>query len=342
MNKWEEKNYTEQEKNCLSSKENAPSGSMNETRSGSTMSEWKDIGGVRKWIRNCPECGVEILCSTKRQVVKYTKKGIKCKACGYKNRIVPLPAPRPKRIPSKEDLTRHCPVCKIDLIYKTKCGRDAANKRAAVCKECQNKATRKYQTPDKLERSCPNCQCVMKYTNGKDLSVRRTRWLRDTKENRLCNRCARSGNRNGMAGVYRNGKDNPNFGKRWSSEQKERMRKISTEKFIERGYTFNNYNPDACKYFDILSEERGWELRHAENGGEVVINGYFLDAYDEKRNIVVEYDEPHHYVKGNLKKKDIDRMNNIIQATGCKFYRYNEKTKEFYECKPNFNSTSIV
>lgn len=32
-------------------------------------------------------------------------------------------------------------------------------------------------------------------------------------------------------------------------------------------------------------------------------NEYNVDAYDEKRNIVVEYDEPHHYVKGNLKKK---------------------------------------
>jgi hypothetical protein len=211
-----------------------------------------------------------------------------------------------------------------------------------VCKDCQNKEARKYPTPDKLERTCPNCKCVIQYTKGKDLSVRRTRWLRDTKENRLCNKCSRSGSKNGMAGVHRFGKNNPNFGKRWTSEQKERMRKISTQKFIERGYTFNNYNPIACKYFDTLSKEKGWDLRHAENGGEVVINGYFLDAYDEKRNIVVEYDEPHHYVNGSLKKKDIDRMNRIIHHMGCKFYRYNERTNQLSEYKSNFNSDTII
>ena len=305
-----------------------PSDSTHEIKNDSMKNEWIDIGGVKKWIRTCPECGVEILCPTKRQAVKCTKKGVKCIECGYKNKIVPPRKPKPKRIPTREELTRNCPKCCIELLYKTKAGKDAANTRNAKCKDCQNKATRIYETPDKLERNCPDCGKLMQYTKGKDLSIRRHRWLRDTRENRLCNKCVRSGSRNGMAGTSRCGKDNPNYVNKWSKKQKTRMREISVKKYIERGYILTNYNPNACKYFDRLSKEKKWNLQHAENGGEVVVNGYFLDAYDKKRNIVVEYDEPSHFLGGKLKQKDVDRMNEIKQTMGCRFYRYDERTKK--------------
>jgi hypothetical protein len=131
-----------------------------------------------------------------------------------------------------------------------------------------------------------------------------------------------------MAGTSRCGKDNPNYGNKWSKKQKTRMREISVKKYIERGYILTNYNPNACKYFDKLSKEKKWNLQHAENGGEVVVNGYFLDAYDKDRNIVVEYDEPNHFLGGKLKQKDFDRMNEIKQTMGCTFYRYDERTKK--------------
>jgi hypothetical protein len=88
------------------------------------------------------------------------------------------------------------------------------------------------------------------------------------------------------------------------------------------------YNIKSCVYLDELSNKRGWNLQHAKNGGEVVVEGYFVDAYDKKRNIVVEYDEPHHYLGVILKQKDIDRMNKIIHHLKCKFYRYNEKVNK--------------
>jgi ribosomal protein S27E len=328
MNTWDEKNYIKPKSNCLNNNEQEPSDTTKITKSDSTQPQWIDIGGVKKWIRHCPECKVGILCPTKRQAVKCTKKGVKCIECGYKNKIVPPRKPKPKRIPTREELTRNCPKCSIELLYKTKEGKDAANTRNAKCKDCQNKATRIYETPDKLERNCPDCGKLMQYTKGKDLSIRRHRWLRDTRENRLCNKCVRSGSRNGMAGTSRCGKDNPNYGNKWSKKQKTRMREISVKKYIERGYILTNYNPNACKYFDKLSKEKKWNLQHAENGGEVVVNGYFLDAYDKDRNIVVEYDEPNHFLGGKLKQKDVDRMNEIKQTMGCTFYRYDERTKK--------------
>lgn len=91
--------------------------------------------------------------------------------------------------------------------------------------------------------------------------------------------------------------------------------------------SFNKY---ACQYFDRISEEHGWNLQHATNGGEVECHGYFLDAYDKRRNIVVEYDESRHYkVNENvwsLIPRDVTRMNDIKHYLRCEFYRYNEKT----------------
>jgi hypothetical protein len=147
----------------------------------------------------------------------------------------------------------------------------------------------------------------------------------------MCNQCARSGKNNGAYGLHRFGKDNPNYGTRWTDEQRDKAREYWSAKFAERGYTFNNHNPVACEYFDRLSKERGWNLTHARNGGEHVVLGYFLDAYDAKRNIVVEYDEDYHFVGGKLRQEDIDRMNKIRHTLGCRFFRYDEPKKELRE-----------
>jgi hypothetical protein len=95
-----------------------------------------------------------------------------------------------------------------------------------------------------------------------------------------------------------------------------------------------SYNKNGCKYIDKLNEQYNWHLQHAENGGEVVICGYYLDGYDKDLNIVFEYDERRHYsdVYNNiLNKKDIERQNEIINELHCDFYRYNETLDLFYK-----------
>ena len=94
------------------------------------------------------------------------------------------------------------------------------------------------------------------------------------------------------------------------------------------------FNLDACKYFDKLNKKRKWNLIHAKNGGEYYISelGYWLDAYDKERNIVVEYDEPKHYtILENLKEKDVKRQKEIIQHLKCRFFRFDEKRNKFYQ-----------
>lgn len=115
------------------------------------------------------------------------------------------------------------------------------------------------------------------------------------------------------------------------TKQKQRIGMLNAIKHT-KGNVRANYNPKSIEVLDKISKDHGWHLQHAENGGEYFIGGYFVDAYDKDLNIVVEYDEPKHYTKsGELKQKDVLRQNNIINYTGCTFYRYNESKKLLYK-----------
>lgn len=89
----------------------------------------------------------------------------------------------------------------------------------------------------------------------------------------------------------------------------------------------------ACEFIDQLNNEHGWKLQHALNGGEIAIGKYYLDGYDVERNIAFEYDESSHYVdviNNILKPRDLERQRDIIEQTGCTFYRYNEELGLLY------------
>lgn len=119
----------------------------------------------------------------------------------------------------------------------------------------------------------------------------------------------------------------------------EETKRLLREKMI--AYIKNNgngmfgqhYSKKGCEYMNFLNAQNGWNLVHAENGGEKQVCGYFLDGYDENLNIAFEYDEPRHYkdVYNNiLHERDLKRQQEIINELKCKFYRYNEKRGELY------------
>ncbi len=62
------------------------------------------------------------------------------------------------------------------------------------------------------------------------------------------------------------------------------------------------------------------------NGGEFHIKelGYWVDGYDKNNNIVYEYDEKSHFVNGELKQKDVNRQEEIVNFLGCEFIRIEE------------------
>lgn len=123
-------------------------------------------------------------------------------------------------------------------------------------------------------------------------------------------------------------------GKHHSVETKKKQRLALNRRTYNGKMNQANFSEKACKFIDKLNELKGWNLQHAMNGGEICIEGYHLDGYDKVLNIAFEYDEKRHYKGPNfveLKLKDIIRMNEIHNAIGCRFFRFNEKLNLFYE-----------
>lgn len=114
---------------------------------------------------------------------------------------------------------------------------------------------------------------------------------------------------------------------RSSSDYREKRRKIaiSIAKQRSKDGTLSCFNVEACKFIDALNFRMGWNLRHALNGGEFEVGGFMVDGYDKTKGIVFEYDEPHHFRNGNLRKEDQHRQDFLIQRLHpSMFVRYNE------------------
>jgi hypothetical protein len=80
------------------------------------------------------------------------------------------------------------------------------------------------------------------------------------------------------------------------------------------------HNPYSCKLIDEYGEKHGYSFQHALNGGEFYIKelGYWVDGYDKKNNVVLEYYEKHHN-RTHIKIKDQRRMREIIDYLKCTF-----------------------
>jgi len=86
-----------------------------------------------------------------------------------------------------------------------------------------------------------------------------------------------------------------------------------------------NFNSDVCVLFDKISKEKNINIRHALNGGEFYIDklGYWVDGYDEINNVVYEYYEKRHFIKGKLKTRDKKREEEIKNYLKCELVIFN-------------------
>ena len=232
---------------------------------------------------------------------------------------------------------RECKLCKKqiyystkgNLVYSLKCGR-------TLCDKCRH-TTRDHNK--KYERNCPKCNKILTYSCF-------TTYERQECANKLCRSCWQKKEYDGpytrvcpvcTKAIWHTEKKRRNVSDRLghsclscSISRKNRLRH-ERERQKYGIISVPCFNRKACQYFDGLSIRNKWNLQHAQNGGEVYLKniGYWLDAYDKEKNIVVEYDEKHHFTKnGKLRKKDVDRMNEICQHLQCEFYRYNEPKQE--------------
>ena len=125
------------------------------------------------------------------------------------------------------------------------------------------------------------------------------------------------------------------FGKHHSDITKQLMR-IRACKYLQSiRATPCRYNKKSISVLESIAKEHSWNIQHAENGGEFYTGiGYFVDAYDKDKNVVLEYDEPVHYIDAEnnvLREKDVKRQQRIIDYLHCEYWRYNEKTRKLWK-----------
>ena len=135
----------------------------------------------------------------------------------------------------------------------------------------------------------------------------------------------------------RYGADNGNYRRKKRPEELERMRKSAIER-VKRDGAPHFYNPNSIPIIEQYGKENGYTFQHAENGGEYQVPNttFFVDGFDIKNNVVIEYDEPHHFRKDELHSKDVWRMNLIISQLNCKFVRIDYRGNiTIYENKNN-------
>ena len=92
-------------------------------------------------------------------------------------------------------------------------------------------------------------------------------------------------------------------------DQSERSRIALIKRIKNRkGQIAPNYNPKACRLIEEYGKKHNFNFRHAENGGEVCIGGYYPDGIDIDAKVIIEVDEAYHYKNGELHYKDVKRQ----------------------------------
>ncbi len=288
-----------------------------------------------KWNKNCPKCGRKQSYSCKSVLTTSIKENRICIDCTIN-----------KRKKHFGIFERICPKCGKLLKYICRQSLNISIKHNGKCRKCATKESvklidRSFQKTEeyrkKMSLSCSGKKISNK-TKEKLSLMSKKQWLekRDkilsviqSKKYRI--KMSKSIKKRWKNEIFKN-KMNKIFNNE-KYKQKRREIKLNTLKTKFNG-KLANYNPKACQFIDKLNKEKGWNLQHALSfDGEKQICGFLVDGLDEKRNIIFEYDEPHHYdVNGNLKSKDIYRQNVIIEKYNPKeFWRYDEKRQNLYE-----------
>ncbi len=120
------------------------------------------------------------------------------------------------------------------------------------------------------------------------------------------------------------GENNPMYGKKHSPQTKRLQRIKRLEELESKLGAYPGYNPESISIIEEYGKKHGYNFQHAENGGEYFIRelGYYVDGYDVEKNVVIEYDEPHHYLAdGSLRPRDVYRQNEIQDFLKCHFIR---------------------
>lgn len=241
-----------------------------------------------------------------------------------------------KRNDSKKKWKRNCPKCNREVFHTQKKNRNRAEMLGKVCLSCANSGENNPNygvitseiTKERIRQNMPDRRGNLNPAKKSDVreKIRKTKlgktWEQiygeDVAQRMRLERSTRySGEGNPMYGVQL-------FGRTHTEETKQKQRQSAITRIIENGgQCIPNFNPTACQIIDDYGKEHGYSFQHAMNGGEFHIKelGYFVDGYDEEKNVVIEYYEPKHK---RTKKRDAKRKNEIVEHLGCEFIELKE------------------
>lgn len=230
---------------------------------------------------------------------------------------------------------RNCLTCKEE--FELKSNGPSHAKKKYCSKECSALGQRKY-TDRSWSLECSECGNVTQYST-------RENYRRAIRDNRtMCIPCRGKANK----GLKRTNEQRKLISERtkkvmqtpevWdkfmkamtSDEHREKKRVLYAKQREKCGSDVPLYNERACEFFSRLNEVTGWKGKHAKDGGEVTIGGFWVDYYEPELNLVIEWDEPHHRYE-KKKKQDAYRARYIIKKTGCRFLRIDQETLEITE-----------
>jgi len=269
---------------------------------------------MKDYNRVCIGCDGVITYKSKSQYNEANKHNRVCRSCANKRRSV---NPKP--------LIKECIKCGYSHTFSTH------------SKYIQSKPLNEYK--------CKSCASVDAHT-GKSVTAKskkaigiavKNAWASGSYLNAVKKSSDRwAGKNNPMYNSNRCGKLNPFYGKTHTVENityfknriindstHNKMRESAINRISKAKFNGNQmipgYNTSSIPIIEAKAKELGiTDLQHAENGGEYMVLGYFVDGYSKEKNIVIEYDEKHH---NRQIDKDLKRQNEIENYLKCKFIR---------------------
>lgn len=296
--------------------ENKTENDMNDsTKKIVTDSEKKNLIDITsKWTRDCPKCNKEIIYKDKYNCSYASLKNTNCMSCnatGKKHSVETIEKIKNKNINKKVSFETREKLSKINTGKKLSNNTRLKIKSSLIGNKRMLGKHHTTNTKQKISTSLKGKMCGIKNprygkvgTNkGKKFSLETRRKISQSR-----------------------------MGKKASEETKRKFRELFLKRKLKSGSIFfPAYNETACLYFDWLNKWMGWKGRFATNGGEFQIVNYFVDYYEPELNIVIEYDEKHHFKGGQLKEKDVLRMEYIKKTLHCRFFRYTESNNVILE-----------
>ena len=232
----------------------------------------------------------------------------------------------------KSQFKRNCPKCNKEIFYKNEYNLKRGIKNNTLCRFCNT-------SKENNGMYGKNHYNIWLEKYGKEEADKKLKSYKDKLYGDRFKELNRRGRFKGhkhtlkyrkhISDLYlKNG--SPSSGTKRTRETK-RKHRLTMIKRIEEikfngGQIHPGFNIIACDVIYWINKFYNYNFQHAMNGGEFRIKelGYWVDCYDKKKNIVIEFYERRHYkLNGELKERDIEREQEIIEYLNCEFVRIN-------------------